>query len=249
MAENKREEWEVERDRDEIATLLARYRRMTHKRIAEILNQRREEEYRQALANLGELPSGQPIPAINPPYTLTRQMIDYDVKAIERRLIKHSTEKFEKHFARQLAAAEELHDTAWADYERTKKVADELVEEKSQVDVTTSVEEFFEDDREASEIIFNRRGKKRFKVPALKTKSKRKRKQLLGDPRFLLVVDRAQTRIENLLKLVGPQEINLNLPPTTLVEGFDPKQWDKAAKDKEEADTRAREDSTDASQA
>src|SRR5205809_4725658 len=96
MAAPKREEWQIFRDREEIAGLLARNRRMPHYRIAEVLNQRRQDDYRRLVNEaMKDLGADAPIPNVPPPYTLSRQMIDREVRVLEREFQRRASEKFE----------------------------------------------------------------------------------------------------------------------------------------------------------
>lgn len=214
MAENKREDWQVERDREEIMSLLVRHRRISHQKIAEILNARRVEEYRHALTNLDTLEDDAPIPDVQPPYTLTRQMIDYDIKAIRKEWKKSRQEKFDQHKDYQLAQIEELARAAWDGYERSQRVRDEMTTSTSNIETQVGIEEVLDEnrsDKEKHDLRGPRGGKLRFTVPATRNTTTRKREQLLGDPRFLLVVDRALERREKLLGLEPPKTVNVNV--------------------------------------
>ena len=211
MAENKREDWEIERDREEIAQLLVRHRSITHKRIADVLNRRRKDEYKNALAGLGELGSDEPIPDIRQPYTLTRQMIDYDVKAITRELRKRSLEKMEVVKARQLARYEDLYETARNDYERSKGEVSEIQEDKETVGLKTTVGEVADQVDGALTGLLSTRERDRKVVlgGASRVKTKRKKSQLIGDPRFLVAAAKPLERIDALFNL-GSVNVNLN---------------------------------------
>ena len=236
MAENKREDWEIDRDRLEISQLLARYRNITHRRIADLLFERRTVEYKQALKELDALDADSGIPnAPPPPYRLTRQMIDYDIKAIRTGWRKESRQKFEEHLSRQLASAYELHSAAWEGYERTIGESNELQEDRETVALKTTVAGVIDglEEKTLAGLLSTLDLKRPVTLPgATRIKLRRKKAQQLGDPRFLAIADKAQERIDKLLGLNAPQEVNLNTPGAgdiVLVAGFDPKQWDEAA--------------------
>lgn len=219
MAANKREEWEIERDREEISSLLARYRRMPHQRIADVLNKRRKDEYRNAVTEAtADLREGDPIPAVPPPYELTRQMVTYEVKNLKREWRKFALEKFEAARAQQLATIDELERVAWEGYERSTRVATSLHERT--VDVTVAAKDR---DPDGTGLV------REIKIPATKKTRDKTQEQLIGNPRFLEVIDRQIQRRNELLGLVT-EEVNVNVQPTDvkLVAGFDPKAWDAA---------------------
>lgn len=207
MAARKREDWEIERDRSEIAVLLARNRRVLHKQIADILNRRRREEYETALADDPDAPE---------PYTLTRQMIDYEVRALKRQWRKQSQTKIEQLVDAQLNEIDELARAAWEGYERSIRAADTLTKATTAVEVDAVALD--ESDQQIKSI----------KLPAVKTIETRKREQLIGNPRFLEVVAE-QIRARNDLLGLTSNDLNVTVLPTDikLVAGFNPVEWDK----------------------
>lgn len=215
MAENKREDWEIDRDRAEIAQLLARYRRMPSRRIADILYERRRAEYKKALAELDALDSDSPIPnPPPPPYQLTRQMIDYDRKAIRADLKKFARQKFEEHLAEQLGRALELHEEAWQGYERSLTVVFKIKRETETVDLKTTVGGIIEGIEGSTLGNLLSTGDLRRKVElkgAQRVKELREKAQSTGEPRYLLVADRAQARIERLLGLEAATKVDVNV--------------------------------------
>jgi hypothetical protein len=211
VAENKREDWEIDRDREEITQLLVRHRSITHKRIADILNRRRAEEYKKSLADLATLEDDQPIPEVRPPYTLTRQMIDYDVRVILRELKKRSLDKMEIVRARQVARYEDLYETARNDYERSKGEASEIQEDRETVELRTTVGQIADQVEGAlGGLLSTRERSRRVELPgATKLKLKRKKSQLVGDPRFLQAAAKPLERIDALYNL-GSVNVNVN---------------------------------------
>jgi hypothetical protein len=211
MAETKREKWEVERDREEIAQLLVRHRSITHQRVADILNQRRKDEYQKALASLAELEADEAIPAVREPYALTRQMIDYDVRAILKELRERSLDAMETVRARQLARYEDLYETARNDYERSKGEVSEIQEDKETVGLQTTVGQLAEEiDGPLSELLSTRERSRRVEISgATKVKLRRKKAQLVGDPRFLQAAAKPLERIDALYNL-GSINVNVN---------------------------------------
>ncbi len=237
MAENKREEWQTERDRVELAQLRTRFPNITHQRIADILFQRRTTEYKEALKELDALDADSVIPNAPPaPYKLTRQMIDYDFKKIRADWRKESRQKYEEHLSMQLARAYELHSTAYEGYERSIGEVNQIHEDRQTVELNTTVGALMEQvDGSAEALLSVNDLKRKIKLPgATRHVIRRKKSQLLGDPRFLLVADRAQERVDKLLGLHEPQEINVNTPGAAnivLVQGFNPEKWDAAKPD------------------
>lgn len=237
MAENKREEWEIERDRVEIAQLRTRFPNITHQRIADILFQRRTAEYKEALKELDALDADSVIPNAPPaPYKLTRQMIDYDFKKIRADWRKESRQKYEEHLSAQLARAYELHSTAYEGYERSIGEINEIQESKTTIEFKTTIDALMEHvDGDAHALLSTKNRKQKISLPgATSSTTRRKKAQLLGDPRFLLVADRAEERIDKLLGLHEPQEINVNTPGAAdivLVQGFNPEKWDATKPD------------------
>ncbi|MEN3329029.1 MAG: hypothetical protein V7638_3836 [Acidobacteriota bacterium] len=229
MAETKRSQYEIERDREEIAALLARNRRMSHQRIADILNRRRVEEYENALRSvLDGLGPNDPIPNVPLPYTLTRQMIDYDVKVLERDFRRRATEKYDTMKGYLIHHWEELFRTAWIDYEKSKRPLDETQETETNIALRTT-EEFDADNPELT---------RRIVVPARKIQQKKKRAQGYGDPRFLKVIGETLRDLAEVTGVVD-KEVNLNLAPTDvkLVAGFNPADWDKPTPEPTAADS------------
>lgn len=207
MAARKREDWEIDRDRQEIASLMARNRRILHKQIADILNQRRQDEYTAALLE---------DPAALEPYTLTRQMVDYEVRALKRLWRKKATDKIELLVDLQLNEIDELARAAWDGYERSIRAADTLTRQTTAVEVDAVALD------ESSQTV------KSIKLPATKTIDTRKREQLIGNPRFLEVVGEQIKARNDLLGLTN-NDVNVQILPTDikLVAGFNPADWDK----------------------
>lgn len=226
MAEHKREDWEIDRDRAEIAALLSRYRTITHAKIAKILNERRVDEYKEAIADLGALSADEGIPNLPNVYTLSRQMIDYDVRAIRKEWKKTYRQKFDEHASAELAAAFELHTAAWEGYERSMRPTQSVDKQEESVDLKTTRGHLM---GVLGEPIYPDDAGKPVTLPgAVKSKLRRKKTETYGDPKFLMVVDRAQERIDKLLGLAEAQEINVNTPGAAdivLVAGFDPEKW------------------------
>ena len=226
MAENKRSDYERERDREEIAALLARNRRMSHQRIADTLNRRRAEEYRRAVSDaLGELGENDPIPDIPPPYTITRQQVDYDVRVLEKEFRRRAAERFETAKGYQLVEVDELLRTAWADYERSKRPIESEQRQTKAIELRTTEKFDAEDDSLTRRIV----------VPATAVVERKKREAGYGDPRFLQIIDRGLERRARLMNL-ETEQIDLNLPGADikLVAGFDPATWDQASPDSDE---------------
>jgi hypothetical protein len=222
MAENKRSDYEIERDREEIAALLARNRRMSHQRIADTLNRRRVEEYRRAISEaMNQLGENDPIPDIPQPYTLTRQMIDYDVKALEREFRKRAAEKYDTAKGYQLHEAEELLRTAWVDYERSKRPLEGTKTKTKDIELRTT-EQFDADGLLSRRIV----------VPARSIVEDKKIEQHFGDPRYLGIVRDMLVHRAELMNLID-NDVNLNVAPTDvkLVAGFNPAEWDKPAQE------------------
>jgi hypothetical protein len=217
VAENKREDWEIDRDREEIAALLSRYPQITHKRIADTLNRRRDEEYRAEVERLGRLGDDEPIPDVRPPYSLTRQMIDYDVKAIRRAWRKDYAKKFDDHISEQLARAKQLHADAYEGYERTQGEFSGIEENRETVELKTTVAGLIDalgDDNEKllGGLLSTKDLTRKVTLPgATRVRFKRKKEKLIGDPRYLLVADRAEARIDKLLGLEAPTEIDVKV--------------------------------------
>jgi len=212
MAENKREEWEIDRDREEIGALLARYPKITRRRIADVLNKRRAEEYKRGIADAGNLDPDEPIPDVRPPYELTRQMIDYDVRAIRAGWRKEYKQKFDEHVSAQLARAMQLHTDAYEEFERSKGEISEIEENKETVELKTTVGGIVDQvDGNLQALLSTReRGRKVVLPGGLRVRTKRKKSQQIGDPRLLMVVDRAQARIDKLLDLEASTKIDID---------------------------------------
>lgn len=211
MAENKRSPFEIERDRHEISELYLR--KIPQFRIAETLYERRVTEYE--LWKREGAPTHPELTAPSKPYKLSRQMIGYDLKAVQKSWQQNTTLKLDEYKQQQLASIDALERAAWEGYERSGKVRDVL--ESSSEDIEFNAELLKKGDSLA-----------RYKLPATRKRQRKHREQLLGDPRFLQVIDKCLERREKLLGLAAASELNLNLPEGAqikLIAGFDPKQW------------------------
>jgi hypothetical protein len=212
MAENIREEWEIDRDRAEITSLLGRYRNITHRKIAYILNSRRQAEYKQALAELNATEENSALPALPAkPYKLTRQMVDYDVRAIREDLRNYTRETYEQLIADQLGRALELHETAYKGYERSQEDVDEIERKETSVELKTTLGELLKHiGVDMSRMFTPKQLNQRVTIPgARKIASKRKKAQSIGDAKHLMVADRAQARIDKLLRLEKPVVVDI----------------------------------------
>jgi hypothetical protein len=112
MAEKKRTDFEIDRDRSEISILYTQEKK-THAQIAAILNTRRQREYEEAVtAASRDMESGR-IPAIVPPYTLSRQQITEDIAQIRRRFVEITAYNLDELKGAQLAKIDALEAKAW----------------------------------------------------------------------------------------------------------------------------------------
>lgn len=113
MAEKKRTDFEIERDRAEIAVLYTQEKK-THKQIAAILNDRRRREYETAVeAATADMELTGRIPNIVPPYTLTRQQITEDIAQIRKQFVKITAFNLDEIKGEQLAKIDALEARAW----------------------------------------------------------------------------------------------------------------------------------------
>lgn len=195
MAENKRTDFQIERDRREIADLYVRG--WAQRLIADELNRRRKEEAAKAV-EAGHIDAPEP-------YELTRQMISYDLKALQTEWKKLSAFDLDEMKGRQLAKLDELERKANEGYDRSIGV----VEDKQLQRITF--------DREAEEAdvreVVNGSGKvetiKKL-IPGrheTRTVERRKRSELVGNPKFLQVVISCIERRCRLLGLDAPTEM------------------------------------------
>lgn len=163
MAANTRTEFQIARDRHEIATLYARATRsglpLTHWQIAEVLNRRRFDEWMTACKDDPDSPA---------PYELTRQMITYDLKAIVAGWVRTTTFDLDEIKAAQLAKIDFVEACATDAWERSLKDADETEMEKVAVKDPQT----------------------KRRIPGLfeLNKQKSRRKQMLGNDRFLRIM-------------------------------------------------------------
>lgn len=162
MAANTRTEFQIARDRHEIATLYARATRsglpLTHWQIAEVLNRRRDSEWMELCKTEPDAPM---------PYELTRQMITYDLKAIIAGWVRTTTFDLDEIKAAQLAKIDFVEACATDAWERSLRDIDETEMEKTAV-----------------------RGDDKKVIPGLFAISKQKsrRKQTTGNDRFLRIM-------------------------------------------------------------
>lgn len=182
MAENFRTEFQIERDRREIADLYARKgRTLSHQRIAEILNERRQKEWFEAAARDSDAPV---------PYELSRQMITYDIAAIRREWRKYITAKIDDYIAEQLRKIDEAEAAAWEGWERSIRVAKSTVTKKLAVD-------------RRGIFYMNDTGEKQAIIAEQITKNE----EQAGEPQFLLVILKCVEKRAELLGLNKPTEI------------------------------------------
>jgi hypothetical protein len=208
MASNKRTSIQRARDLAEIAELYLR--RKSQQYIADELNRRRREEYEQAVKEAqakrekGEdWPSviGAPSEADEIPesYTLSRAQVGYDIEFLIKEWLKDAQHDIDRYKAEQLQSINKLEEAAWEGYERSLKVRDVMTRETYDVEVEARVLEELENEITKLQ---ERTGRARIvKLPGQKKHEKRTREQLLGDPRYLLVIDRCLERRERLFGL------------------------------------------------
>jgi hypothetical protein len=197
MAEKKRTEFQIERDRFEISQLYARADAWSQQRIVDELYRRRVEEYEKAVA------AGEADPP--KPYRLTRQMISYDLKALQESWKKLSAFDLDEMKGRILEKIDEVERKAWEGYERSCGVVEDMRRQK----VT------FEREREEADVreTYYENGKVE-KVTKIipgkhetRTTEQRKRSELIGNPRFLQVIASCIERRCKLLGLDAPTEM------------------------------------------
>ncbi len=197
MAKTKRTSIQIERDREEIASLYVR--RTPQHRIAAILNDRRRTEYEKLkekaeLASPEEWPSlvgVQPGEDIPEPYELTRQMIGYDLDAIREEWRKNRTLNIDDHIARQLASIDELESYAWRQLERCEGTFEAMKMSTEDIEISGK------DDATGL----------RVDLPARKVKQEKKREQLLPEARWGMIIDRCLERREKTLGLAAAVKI------------------------------------------
>lgn len=183
MAETKRTDIEIERDRHEIAELALRG--LPHWKIADILNQRRRDEYNKAVKEAAEqIKDSDLIPAIMPPYELTRQMVSYDIKAIKAQWRKDSSLKLDEFLAEQLAAAKALRAYAWEQLRRGEGTIESLSRSISEIELKGEYPQGAA-----------------VRIPAQKFTEARKLDELVPDPRWGKIIDSCDERIKELTGL------------------------------------------------
>jgi len=192
VAANKRSDIQIARDRREIADLYVRG--WSQGRIADELNRRRQAEW---VAAMDAGTTDAPVP-----YELTRQMVNYDLKAIQSEWKRLSAFDLDEMKGQQLAKLDETERAAWEAWERSSQVHDEVTNQV--VDIELKV----------------KTGDEPLRLPGVRKMMKRKRVQLLGDPRYLLVINTCIERRCKLLGLDAPtkteSELNVAVEPTKL---------------------------------
>lgn len=186
MAANKRTPIQIDRDRHEIAGLYLSG--VPQHEIADKLNRRRLKEFDEAMKR------GEQDPAI--PYDLTRQMIGYDLDEIRKGWRGSALFDFNEAKGRELAKIDRVEQVAWAAWEGTLGFRDKEIRQAIDIEVTvteTPPEGFNDDD-------YPRRWLKTAKVPGVKKTHKKERVGLLGDPRYLLIINQC---IERRCKILG----------------------------------------------
>jgi hypothetical protein len=198
MAENKRTPFQIQRDQYEIAELYLRGKKQHV--ICDELNRRRQEEYEAAVKAADEKQAGEEFPSIicanasdeiPKPYTLTRQQITYDLKAIQTKWLERTALNLDAMKAETLAKIDALEAYAWSVLEEYSGKIETEKGSMISVEVTGDIP-----------------GGARVRLPAKRMRREKNIELLTPDAKWGNIIDRCIERRCKMLGLDAPTEID-----------------------------------------